>query len=131
MKRVAGRLRLDLAQYRELEAFAKFGSDLDKSTQQALRRGSRLVELLKQGQYVPIAVEKQVVGIFLGTNGYLDEIPLEDVQRFEREFLDMMDMKHPGVLSAIAEQKDLTKEILEKLHSMARDFVGRFKVTSK
>ncbi len=131
MKRVAGRLRLDLAQYRELEAFAKFGSDLDKSTQQALRRGSRLVELLKQGQYVPLAVEKQVISIFLGTNGYLDEIPLEDVQRFEREFLDMMDMKHPDVLSAIAEQKDLTKEIQEKLHSMARDFVGRFKVTSK
>ena len=131
MKRVAGRLRLDLAQYRELEAFAKFGSDLDKSTQQALRRGSRLVELLKQGQYVPIAVEKQVVSIFLGTNGYLDEIPLEDVQRFEREFFDMMDMKHADLLSAIAEQKDLTKEIQEKLHTMARDFVGRFKVTSK
>ena len=131
MKRVAGRLRLDLAQYRELEAFAKFGSDLDKSTQQALRRGSRLVELLKQGQYVPLAVEKQVISIFLGTNGYLDEIPLEDVQRFEREFLDMMDMRHSDVLSAIAEQKDLTKEIQEKLHSMARDFVGRFKVTSK
>ncbi len=131
MKRVAGRLRLDLAQYRELEAFAKFGSDLDKSTQQALRRGSRLVELLKQGQYVPLAVEKQVASIFLGTNGYLDEIPLEDVQRFEREFLDMMDMRHSDVLSAIAEQKDLTKEIQEKLHSMARDFVGRFKVTSK
>ncbi|MBF8247978.1 MAG: atpA [Bacteroidetes bacterium] len=131
MKRVAGRLRLDLAQYRELEAFAKFGSDLDKSTQQALRRGSRLVELLKQGQYVPLAVEKQVISIFLGTNGYLDEIPLEDVQRFEREFLDMMDMRHSDVLSAIAEQKDLTKEIQEKLHSLARDFVGRFKVTSK
>ncbi|MBF8248101.1 MAG: atpA [Bacteroidetes bacterium] len=131
MKRVAGRLRLDLAQYRELEAFAKFGSDLDKSTQQALRRGSRLVELLKQGQYAPIAIEKQVVSIFLGTNGYLDEIPIEDVQRFEREFLDMMDMKHADVLSAIAEQKDMTKEIQEKLHSTARDFVGRFKVTSK
>lgn len=131
MKRIAGRLRLDLAQYRELEAFAKFGSDLDKSTQQALRRGSRLVELLKQGQYVPIAVEKQVLSIFLGTNGYLDEIPLEDVQRFEREFLDMMDMKHAELLTAVAEQKDLTKEIQDKLHTMARDFVGRFKVTSK
>ncbi|MEK7669813.1 MAG: F0F1 ATP synthase subunit alpha, partial [Bacteroidota bacterium] len=71
------------------------------------------------------------ISIFLGTNGYLDEIPLEDVQRFEREFLDMMDMRHSDLLAAIAEQKDLTKEIQEKLHSMARDFVGRFKVTSK
>jgi F-type H+-transporting ATPase subunit alpha len=76
MKRVAGRLRLDLAQYRELEAFAKFGSDLDKSTQQTLRRGSHLVELLKQDQYIPMAVEKQVVSMFTGTNGYLDELPL-------------------------------------------------------
>ncbi|HMD14483.1 MAG TPA: F0F1 ATP synthase subunit alpha, partial [Bacteroidota bacterium] len=84
MKKVAGRLRLDLAQYRELEAFAKFGSDLDKATQQQLTRGSHLVELLKQGQYVPMPVEKQVISIFAGTNGYLDEIPLDHVQRFER-----------------------------------------------
>ena len=75
MKKVAGRLRIDLAQYRELEAFAKFGSDLDKATLAQLRRGSRLVELLKQGQYVPMPVEKQVVSLFAGTNGYLDEIP--------------------------------------------------------
>src|SRR5467141_709423 len=94
MKKVAGRLRLDLAQYRELEAFAKFGSDLDKSTQAQLRRGSRLVELLKQGQYVPMPVEQQVVSIFVGTNGYLDEIPLQHVQRFERELLDLMELKH-------------------------------------
>src|SRR5512135_1732832 len=93
MKKVAGRLRIELAQYRELEAFAKFGSDLDKSTQQALRRGSRLVELLKQGQYVPMPVENQVVSIFVGTNGYLDGLPLEDVQRFEKELLEMMDLK--------------------------------------
>ena len=99
MKRVAGRLRLDLAQYRELEAFAKFGSDLDKSTQQALRRGSRLVELLKQDQYVPLPVEKQVVSIFMGTNGYLDEFPLEEVQRFEKEFLEMMEMKYSDILA--------------------------------
>src|ERR1044071_4413426 len=85
MKKIAGRLRLDLAQYRELEAFAKFGSDLDKATQAQLRRGSRLVELLKQGQFVPLPVEKQVVSLFIGTNGYLDEIPLLQVQRFERE----------------------------------------------
>ena len=127
MKKVAGRLRLDLAQYRELEAFAKFGSDLDKSTQQALRRGSRLVELLKQGQYVPVPVEKQVVAIFLGTNGYFDEIPLDQVDRFEREFLEMMDMKYTDVLTKIAFEKDLSKELQEKLHAIAKDFAQKFK----
>jgi F-type H+-transporting ATPase subunit alpha len=131
MKKVAGRLRLELAQYRELEAFAKFGSDLDKATQQALRRGSRLVELLKQGQYVPVPVEKQVVSIFVGTNGYLDEIPLEDVQRFEKEFHEMMDLKYTALLTAIAEQKDLTDEIQTKLHGVAKEFLGKFKVTTK
>lgn len=131
MKKVAGRLRLDLAQYRDLEAFAKFGSDLDKSTQQQLRRGSRLVELLKQGQYVPMTVEKQVVSIFCGTNGYFDEIPLEDVQRAEREFLEMMELKHVDLMTAIAEQKDLTKEIQGKLEAIATGFFDKFKVTVK
>ncbi|HXG38606.1 MAG TPA: F0F1 ATP synthase subunit alpha [Bacteroidota bacterium] len=131
MKKVAGRLRLDLAQYRELEAFAKFGSDLDKATQQQLRRGSRLVELLKQDQYVPMPVEKQVVSIFIGTNGYLDEIPLEDVQRFEKEFLEMVEMKHQDILVEIAEKKDLTDALQQKLHSIAKDFLMKFKVSSK
>jgi F-type H+-transporting ATPase subunit alpha len=131
MKKVAGRLRLELAQYRELEAFAKFGSDLDKATQHALRRGSRLVELLKQGQYAPMPVEQQIVSIFMGTNGYLDEIPLEDVQRFEKEFLDMMQLKHNDLLLALAEQKDLTDDIQSKLHAVARDFVAKFKVSAK
>src|SRR5213596_538749 len=84
MKQVAGRLRLDLAQYRELEAFSQFGSELDQATQKQLARGARLVELLKQGQYVPMPVENQVVSLFVGTNGYLDEIPIQHVQRFER-----------------------------------------------
>ncbi len=131
MKKVAGRLRLELAQYRELEAFAKFGSDLDKATQQALRRGSRLVELLKQGQYVPMPVEAQVVSIFMGTNGYLDEIPLYDVQRFEKEFLEMMELKHKDLLIAIAEQRDLTDEIQSKLHVAAKEFMAKFKVGVK
>lgn len=131
MKKVAGRLRLDLAQYRELEAFAKFGSDLDKATQQQLRRGSRLVELLKQDQYVPMPVEQQVVSIFVGTNGYLDEIPLEDVQRFEKEFLEMVEMKHQDLLVEIAEKKDLTDALQQKLHSIAKDFLMKFKVSSK
>ena len=131
MKKVAGRLRLELAQYREMEAFAKFGSDLDKSTQQALRRGSRLVELLKQDQYVPMPVEKQVVGVFLGTNGYLDEIPLRDVRRFEAEFLEMMDLRNADLLTAISEQKDLTKDIDSRLHAAAKDFASKFKVSGK
>jgi F-type H+-transporting ATPase subunit alpha len=131
MKKVAGRLRLELAQYRELEAFAKFGSDLDKSTKQALRRGSRLVELLKQDQYVPMPVERQVVSVFLGTNGYLDEIPLGDVRRFEREFLEIMDLRYADLLTAISEQKDLTEEIDSRLHAAAKEFSSKFKVSSK
>jgi len=131
IRKVAGRLRLELAQYRELEAFAKFGSDLDKSTQQALRRGSRLVELLKQGQYVPMTVEKQVISIFMGTNGYLDEIPLDDVQRFERELHQLIDLKYQDLLSTLAMEKDLSKETLDKLHMIAKDFAGKFKATAK
>lgn len=128
MKKVAGRLRLDLAQYRELEAFAKFGSDLDKATQQQLRRGSRLVELLKQGQFVPMTVEKQVVSIFAGTNGYLDEIPLVHLQRFEKEFLEMMEIKHRDLLNKIAETKDLTDDIQKKLHEILKEFSSAFKI---
>jgi F-type H+-transporting ATPase subunit alpha len=127
MKRVAGRLRLDLAQYRELEAFAKFGSDLDKATQAQLRRGSRLVELLKQGQYVPMTVEKQVISLFVGTNGYLDEVPLEHVQRFERELIEMMELKHRAVFDEIGEKKDLSPDLQNKLHQIAKDFAASFK----
>lgn len=129
MKKIAGRLRLDLAQYRELEAFAKFGSDLDKATQAQLRRGSRLVELLKQGQYEPMPVEEQVAVIFFGTSGYLDEIPLEQVIRFEKEFLEMMHMKHQNVLNEIAETKDLPDDLQNRLHTIAKEFVATFKVS--
>ena len=129
MKRVAGRLRLDLAQYRELEAFAKFGSDLDKATQAQLRRGARLVELLKQGQYVPLTVEREVVSIFVGTNGYLDEIPVEHVQRFERELLEMIELKHPAIMKEISEKKDLSQDLQNKLHQVAKEFVASFKVS--
>jgi len=131
MKQVAGRLRMDLAQYRELEAFAKFGSDLDKSTQQILRRGSHLVELLKQDQYIPMPVERQVISIFTGTNGYLDELPLEEVKRFEKEFLEMMDLKHADVLETIAVSKELSKETETKLHAVTKEFVQKFKETLK
>ena len=129
MKKVAGRLRLELAQYRELEAFAKFSSDLDKATLAQLRRGSRLVELLKQGQYAPMPVEKQVVSIFAGTTGFLDEIPLEHVQRFESEFLETMDLKHPDLLQKIAEKKDLTDDITTELNAILREFTNSFKVS--
>lgn len=131
MKKVAGRLRLDLAQYRELEAFAKFGSDLDKATLQQLRRGARLVELLKQGQYVPMPVEKQVVSIYAGTNGYLDEIPVEHTQRYEKELLEMMDMKHPDLLATIAEKKDLSDDLVAKLKTILQQFSDSFKVSVK
>ncbi len=128
MKKIAGRLRLDLAQYRELEAFAKFGSDLDKATQAQLRRGSRLVELLKQGQYKPMSVEDEIIVIFAGTNGYLDELPLEHVQRFEKEFLETMHLKHKDLLNEISEKKDLTESITNKLHSILKEFLASFKL---
>ena len=131
MKKVAGRLRLDLAQYRDLEAFAKFGSDLDKATLAQLRRGSRLVELLKQGQYVPMPVEQQVVSIFAGTNGYLDEIPVEEVGRFESEFLELMDLRHAKLLAEIAMEKDLTPEITATLHTLLKEFLAAFRTTVK
>jgi F-type H+-transporting ATPase subunit alpha len=112
-----------------MAAFAKFGSDLDKSTQQQLRRGSRLVELLKQGQYVPMAVEKQVVSIFAGTNGYLDDIPLEHVGRFERELHEMMDLKQAPLLAEIGEKKDLSEDLQKKLHAAAKEFAASFRRT--
>jgi len=129
MRKVAGRLRLDLAQYRELESFAKFGSDLDKATKAQLLRGSRLVELLKQGQYVPLPVEKQVMTLFAGTNGYLDEIPLEHVQRFERNLFEIMELKHGAVLHEIVEKKDLSDDLQKKLHDILKEFVSSFKVS--
>jgi len=131
MKKVAGRLRLELAQYRELEAFAKFGSDLDKATLQQLRRGSRLVELLKQGQYVPMPVEKQVVSIYAGTNGFLDEVPLEHVERYEKELHEMLDLKHADLLQAIAEKKELTDEVTKRLAHVLKEFTDSFKVSVK
>jgi len=130
MKKVAGRLRMDLAQYRELEAFAKFGSDLDKATLAQLRRGSRLVELLKQGQYLPMTMEKQVVSIYAGTNGFLDEIPLGQVQRYEHELLELMERKHADILQQIAEQKDLGKDTTAKLNELLKSFTESFKAAA-
>ena len=131
MKKVAGSLRIDLAQYRELEAFAKFGSDLDKSTLAQLRRGSRRVELLKQGQFVPMPVEKQVVSLFAGTNGFLDEVPLEHVARFERELLELMDLKYADLLGSISGTKDLGTDIAQRLKDVLRQFTDSFKAAIK
>ncbi len=131
MKKVAGSLRLDLAQYRALEAFTKFGSDLDKATLQQLTRGARLVEILKQGQYVPYPVEKQVVILFAGTNGYLDEIPLSEVRRFEREFLETMELKHKDILETISGTGDLNEDTVVKLKQILDGFTNNFKVSVK
>jgi F-type H+-transporting ATPase subunit alpha len=130
MKKVAGRLRLDLAQYRELEAFAKFGSDLDKATQQQLQRGSRLVEVLKQRQYVPMPVEKQVIMLYLGTSGFLDQLPLDRVLPFEKEFLEMTEARHKDLLDIIAEKKELTDDITKRIQTIAKEFMDTFSVSA-
>lgn len=127
MKKVSGTLRLDLAQYRSLEAFAKFGSDLDKATQAQLTRGARLVEILKQGQYSPVPVEEQVVSIFVGTSGFLDSLPLNLVRRFEAEFLQNIRDTHPEILKTIAEKKELTDELAKQIRELAKSYVEVFK----
>ena len=131
MKKIAGSLRLDLAQYRELEAFAQFGSDLDKATQQQLTRGERLVEILKQPQYQPMPVEQQIVLIFAGSRGYLGDIPIEQVPRYEAEFLEMMRTTHTALLKKVAEEKELTEEINKALEKAIGEFTENFRKTLK
>jgi F-type H+-transporting ATPase subunit alpha len=130
MKQVAGRLRLDLAQYRELEAFAKFGSDLDKTTQQQLHRGKRLIEILKQDQYQPMPFEKQIAVIFAATNGFIDQIPVEEIQRFEKEFLDYLETKNPKFLTDLADKKELTESLKEILQNILNEFLKIFEFKS-
>jgi F-type H+-transporting ATPase subunit alpha len=126
MKEVAGSLRLDLSQYRELESFAAFASDLDATTKAQLERGARLVELLKQPQYQPLAVEEQVVSIFLGTKGHLDSVPVEDVSRFETEFLDHLRGSEDGILTEIRESQKLSDELSDKLTEAINHFKKGF-----
>jgi len=126
MKQVAGRLRLELAQYREMAAFAKFGSDLDKATQALLARGSRLTELLKQGQYVPIPVEKQVVLLFAGANGYIDDYPESALKKYEQEMIKYIETKHGGLLAEIAEKKTIDPGVDEKLRKALDEFKTLF-----
>ena len=128
MRKVAGRLRLDLASYRALAAFAQFGSDLDKATQAQLTRGERMVELLKQDQYVPMPVEQQVVSIFTGTQGHLDDIPVEAVRRFEREFLAFIEKSYPEVPHNIRTTKDLSDADSQRLGEAVKQFKAAFKV---
>ena len=130
MKEVAGSLRLDLSQFRELESFAAFASDLDATSKAQLERGARLVELLKQPQYQPAPVEEQVVSIFLGTGGHLDSVPVEDVRRFETEFLDhLRASKDGGILSEIRESQKLSEETEKQLEDAIKDFKKGFAAT--
>jgi F-type H+-transporting ATPase subunit alpha len=126
MRQVAGTLRLDLAQYRELAAFAQFGSDLDKSTQAQLNRGARLVEILKQPQYEPLPVERQVAIIYAGTNGYLDKIPVSAVRAFETELYQFIDTRAPEVFRGIVETKQLDDELKGALDKAVKEFATDF-----
>ena len=130
MKKVAGTLRLDMAQYRELEAFAQFGSDLDKATQQQLARGQRLVEVLKQPQYQPMPAEKEVAILFAGANGYLDEWPVDSIADYEKQMLEFMESKHPELLQEIKEKSDISEELEAKLKSALDEFRGIFQPAS-
>ncbi len=126
MKQVAGRLRLELAQYREMAAFAKFGSDLDKATQGLLARGSRLTELLKQGQYVPIPVEKQVILMYAGSNGYIDTYPESALKKYEQEMLKFVEEKHADLIAEIKEKKQIDTSVEDKLNNVLEQFRDKF-----
>lgn len=129
MKKIAGPLKVELAMYRELEAFARFGSDLDKETQAKLTRGARLTEILKQPQFNPLPVEKQIAIIYVATNGYLDDLPVSVLKRLEKEFYEFMDTRYPNVLADIRNKKELTEEITKNLDAAVKHFIDYFKKT--
>ena len=126
MKQVAGQLRLDLAQYREMAAFAQFGSDLDAATQAQLHRGERLVELLKQGQYKPLTVVQQIVSIFSGVRGLVDDVPVASIQKFESGLINFMEEKHQALMNKIAEAKKLDDDSESQLKAAIEEFKGLF-----
>jgi F-type H+-transporting ATPase subunit alpha len=126
IKKIAGRLRLDLAQYRELEAFAAFGSDLDAASKAQLERGARMVELLKQGQYSPFSVSQEVASIWAGTTGKLDKIPVADIRRFEAEFLEFLARDRKAVIDVIETTKELTDDTVAALTEAITTFTDRF-----
>jgi F-type H+/Na+-transporting ATPase subunit alpha len=127
MRKVAGKLRLELAQYREMAAFAQFGSELDKATQAQLARGERMTEVLKQGQYVPLSVGKQVLIIFAGINGYLDALPVESIVRYESEMFRYMDQNHPGIQKKIEAEKDISPALETEIREALKQFSEIFK----
>lgn len=127
MKKVAGNLRLDLAQYRDLAAFAQFSSDLDETTRKQIERGSRMMELLKQGQFSPMPVERQVAAVWAGVNGHLDDVPVASVTKFEHDFLLFLESSHPKALPSIAKEKAITPEIEKMLVSAVEEFKKTFK----
>jgi F-type H+-transporting ATPase subunit alpha len=131
MRQVAGTLRLDLAQYRNLAAFAQFGSDLDKASQAQLNRGRRLVELLKQGQFQPLPVERQVAALFAGTGGFLDDLPVERCREFEQNLYAFIDNAHPGIWAQIREKKALDDALRAELRGAIEEFKARFLTEEK
>ena len=131
MKKVAGTLRIDLAQYRELEAFSKFGSDLDPVTQRQLTRGERLVEILKQGQYEPVPVEEQVAIILITTGGLLDSVPIARVKEFEKEFIERMTLRHGDAMRSIRTTGVASDEVVELLTKEAKDLAALYTETEK
>lgn len=128
MKQVAGRLRLDLAQYRELEAFAKFGSDLDKATQSQLTRGEKMVEILKQNQYNPISFENQICFIYMGIHGFLDEFPTKKITSMESDYYSYLDAQNSEILTDIADKKEITDETAKKLDKAITDFLEQYQI---
>jgi F-type H+-transporting ATPase subunit alpha len=130
MKKVAGRLRLDLAQYRELEAFAAFGSDLDAASKAQLERGSRLVELLKQGQYQPQSMEREAVSVWSGTSGNLDDVPVEDIRRFDAEFLDHIERNHNAIFESIRTSTDLSDDNISQLEKAIAEFKKQYRTSA-
>jgi F-type H+-transporting ATPase subunit alpha len=127
MKQVAGRLSLDLAQYRELLAFTQFGAELDKATQAQLVRGERMVEILKQGQYETLPISKQVLIIYAGTNGYLDDLPVALIKKFEAEFYRHIDHQHPDIAIEIDTKQALSDALMLKMNGMIASFKEDFK----
>jgi F-type H+-transporting ATPase subunit alpha len=126
MRQIAGRLRLDLAQYRDLAAFARFGSDLDKATQQQLARGQRMVEVLKQGQYAPLPVERQILVIYAGTQGHLDDLPVDGLRDFEQALLQFAERQGAATLEAIRTKKELTDDLRQAMDQLIGEAKSEF-----
>jgi F-type H+-transporting ATPase subunit alpha len=131
MKKIAGTLRLDLAQFREMAAFSQFASDLDAATRAQLDRGARLTELLKQGQFVPQEVERQVVIIYAGTKGYVDKLPIESLAQYEKELYSYIEEKSPKLFSDISEAGALTDDIVKRLDKLLKKFTKNFEASLK